>query len=412
MGDLVGNGVSPQQQSNAMAMLAKNIENAKIEVLSAPKTTGATTVLDRGRRADKFASETYDVKNYCYPSDLLGADSQYGGNYIVFYINIQNDSQISVSGAAVNENDSVGSEISKSSSGHRSDIKTEETTALGMSSLLADTVKQSGMIPVAVGAVGGVVGAAATVAGGFAGALITAGAGGVAAAAALGAGIGVVNLLNQIGSATRATKRLKTAIALHTPNAISTSYGAMWDADDTAKAQMGALRFGDTNIADIVKTVAMTKILKMENVGGLVGAQLGQVANPKKEMMFKSVNFREFTFDYKFAPRSVDELNLVENIIKMFKFHMHPEYIEGSNNYLFLYPSEFDILYYNNGDENRHLPRYTSCALTSVNVQYTPNAYFTAFGEGSARGAPTEINMTLQFRELALLTKREIMDGY
>lgn len=395
MGDLVGNGISAQQQSNAMAMIARDLENAKIEALSAPKTTGATTVLDySNRKDDKFTSTPgfgiYDVENYCYPIDLLGADSQYGGNYIVFYINVQNDSQISVSGAATNENDFVNSEISKSSSGIRSDIKTTETSTEGSFILIADVEKQS-----IFGAVSG-----------FAqGSLVSGTKKAITAASA-------PSIISQAGSATKATKRLKTAIALHTPNAISTSYGASWEGEDTAKTQMSALRWGGSDVGDIAKTIAMTEILKMEGVGGLVGAQLGQAANSKKEMMFKGVNFREFTFDYKFAPRSVDELKLVENIIKMFKFHMHPEYVEGSSNYLFLYPSEFDILYYNNGDENRHLPRYTSCALIGVNVQYTPNAYFTAFGEGSARGAPTEINIALQFKELALLTKREIMNGY
>lgn len=390
-----GSGASPpQQQSNAMAMQAKDIENAKVEALNVPKTTGATTKLDYSiRKDDKFTSTPgcgiYDVENYCYPIDLLGADSQYGGNYIVFYINVQNDSRISVSGSTVNENDTVGSEISKSSSGLSSNIKTEETSTAGSIVLTADVGRQGAIGVIANIATGNIVG-------------------GVKKATLAYSPI----IVSQAGSSTRATKRLKTAIALHTPNAISTSYGASWEGEDTAKTQMSALRFGGTDVGNIAKTVAMTEILKMEGVGILVGAQLGQAANSKKEMLFKGVNFREFTFDYKFAPRSVDELKLVENIIKMFKFHMHPEYVEGSGNYLFLYPSEFDILYYNNGDENRHLPRYTSCVLTGMNVQYTPNAYFTAFGEGSARGAPTEINITLQFKELAQLTKREIMDGY
>ena len=94
------------------------------------------------------------------------------------------------------------------------------------------------------------------------------------------------------------------------------------------------------------------------------------------------------------------------NIIQEFKYHMHPEF-KDANNFVYIYPSEFDIIYYSNGKENKNLHRHTSCVLTEVNVNYTPNGLFTTFPDGQ----PTQINVTLSFRELALLTKDKIKDG-
>jgi hypothetical protein len=42
-----------------------------------------------------------------------------------------------------------------------------------------------------------------------------------------------------------------------------------------------------------------------------------------------------------------------------------------------------------------------------MNVNYTPNGAFTTFDNGM----PTQINVTMNFRELALLTKDKIADG-
>ena len=85
---------------------------------------------------------------------------------------------------------------------------------------------------------------------------------------------------------------------------------------------------------------------------------------------------------------------------------MHPEF-KDNNNFIYIYPSEFDISYYTGGQENLNLHRHPSCVLTEMNVNYTPNGSFTAF----ENGMPTQINVTLQFKELALLTKDKIKDG-
>jgi len=85
---------------------------------------------------------------------------------------------------------------------------------------------------------------------------------------------------------------------------------------------------------------------------------------------------------------------------------MHPEF-KDTNNFIYVYPSEFDVFYYQGTKENMNLHRHTSCVLQEMNVNYTPNGSFTTF----ANGMPTQINVTLSFKELALLSKEKIKDG-
>jgi hypothetical protein len=92
---------------------------------------------------------------------------------------------------------------------------------------------------------------------------------------------------------------------------------------------------------------------------------------------------------------------------------MHPEFKDTAS-FLYIYPSEFDVYYYYFNQENRALHRHTSCVLTELNINYTPNGSFQTFaaGEKSPGGMPTQINMSMTFKELAILTKDQIKDGF
>ena len=147
-------------------------------------------------------------------------------------------------------------------------------------------------------------------------------------------------------------------------------------------------------------------------IGGELGASLdlasAKVANPYKEQLFTSMGFRQFAFNYKFAPRNETEYNNVRRIIDLFKYHMHPE---NDPTGLFLeYPSEFEIEYCYNGSRNEHLNKISSCALTDIKVTYGNQDAFTTFI--GTNGAPVEINLELAFTELETLTNDRIADGY
>ena len=140
-------------------------------------------------------------------------------------------------------------------------------------------------------------------------------------------------------------------------------------------------------------------------VGTALGISSGTALNPFRETVFESVDFRSFSFKYKFYPKNKTESDAVYNIINTFKFHMHPEMSDGK--LFFIYPSEFNITYYFGNEKNPYFHKFTTCVLESMDVTYG-GEQFSSFRDGS----PTEINMSLTFRELEVLTKTMINQGF
>ena len=337
----------------------------------------------------EFNAGMYDITNYSYPSDLMSP--VYGGNYAIFYINVAVDSKLITRDATPTVEDNTPSD--------RGDL-----VGMGLSS--------NQLVAANVGATG--------VKGYIAGGLITGDMKGAPSGAVKGGVVGgVVSGVVALNapSASRSQKRLKTAIALHIPNNLAINYGVEWSEEDTAALAMaGAVGSEvmkalqsvgkDSDVTGTGAAILTSLALSKGPQGASNSVATGMAANPKKEQVFKGVHFRTFSFEYKFFPRNSNEAQNVLNIIKEFKLHMHPEF-KDSNNFVYIYPSEFDIFYYSNGKENDKIHRHTSCVLTDLAINYAPNSMFNTFDDGT----PTQIDITLSFRELALLTKDKILDG-
>jgi hypothetical protein len=138
---------------------------------------------------------------------------------------------------------------------------------------------------------------------------------------------------------------------------------------------------------------------------------MGYALNPQLEILYQKTKNREFTFQFKFAPRNQAEMQELESIIRTLRFHAAPEYDPsnaGQSRY-FIPPSEFEIDYYvGEGTNNRHIPRIAQCVLSNIDVNYAPQGQYAAFIDG----APVEVSMQLTFLETVVLTKADIMLGY
>ena len=372
--------------SSAYTSAKSAVTSSYERAVNSAKTPNAPNLYTPRGGKTSFDDGKYDIKNHSYPSDLMAADGRYGGNYAMFYINVATDSKLLKQPGVQT--------VADYSPRDRGD-------------LIGQNMSKEGLV--GSNAVYNLAGATAV------GAAIGAPKTGAAAGALATVGVGVAATMAP--DASRSQKRLKTAIALHIPNQLSVHYGVQWSEDDTSALAMinaGGTEIlkavsGNGNLKDATGTgaaiIANLALTKGPNASAN-SAALGIAANPKKEQIFKGVDFRTFSFEYQFFPRNIDEASNVLKIIEEFKYHMHPEF-KDSNNFVYIYPSEFDIMYYTGGRENRNLHRHTSCVLTEMNVNYTPNGLFTSF----PNGMPTQMNMTLNFRELALLTKDKVKDG-
>ena len=215
-------------------------------------------------------------------------------------------------------------------------------------------------------------------------------------------------------------RRISDSIVLYTP-ATNTqfNYKVGYENIDTGLAkQIGALLNAKDILAKLQdigtgfgRTVIEAAIdIALPGFSGFTGKKVGDVVNPNAELVFKSVPFRTFNFPFEFAPKNVKEKDDVQKILSMFKFHMMPELGGAAKGYLSA-PSEFQITYMYREEANTYIPQISRCALTDMNVDYSPEGVFTTF-RGDVRGAaPVLTKMELSFTEMEIMTKETIAAG-
>ena len=116
------------------------------------------------------------------------------------------------------------------------------------------------------------------------------------------------------------------------------------------------------------------------DIRGAIDKSMGRALNPFNEQVFRSVPFREFTFPFVFAPKNRKEMESVHKIIKLFRFHMLPEFSNKTKG-AFLSPSEFQITYMYRNKENRYIPHISRCVMKTMDVDYSTEGQFHTFRE-------------------------------
>lgn len=361
---------------------------------------------------DASEFEGNGVVNLVYPDDLVNNREEYGNSYTVFFISVHHDSVLQSGG-------SISTTEKKYTNAKGSAIKKLATEQGGQAVLTGGAALGMGT---AMGALGSKAGSmAGGVFGGNAFGMVGKGIG-VTIGASVASEFVSDQLVDSTGKSKVEYKQQKACIVLPTPN-VSTNYSLSWS--ETDNFTLGNLmeiggNIGNTlnsenvdgfmnTMGEIVKKnsdIGLALMSKAPMYGDVLSKAMGKTYNPRKEQLFKEVNFRDFNFTYTFAPRSEQEAKNVMAIINQFKYHAHPDMKDGD--FLFIYPSEFDIVHYFDGRPNKLMPRHATSVLSSVTIDYSPNGNYSVF----PNGMPTMIRMTLNFKELAILTKKDIAAGY
>lgn len=349
-------------------------------------------------------ANSFRVSGTSYPIDVT-TNPEYGGNYVMFYISIHQDSFLAKDGSSPTVPGGIPGRNRGDAAGANYSEGTLTGVAMGSGAIYgATTGGPSAGIEKVTGRQ--MQGTAKTV---------------TDLAVGAAAGFAAVKV---IGGAKKEYRTIQEAIALHMPGDLSIKYGMQWDAEEMGLsmaaadlAQFGKMSSGapvqnDNSDGSSLRSSGMAsylagKALQDPLAGKLIQKTAGVAANPKKEQLFKEVEYRTFSFTYQFFARDKAEADAIEKIIYLFKLHMHPEY-KDANHFLYTYPSEFDVRYFTNGRENLHIHRHPSCVLTDMSVTYAPQGVFSSFADGM----PTQINVSLTFKELALMSKETIQDGY
>lgn len=392
---LADNGIISEEQSNEMRFIQRDDE-------------GDTSLSeDQLRKLKPYIFTGPEETMFQYPMKVGETDDQ--PHSVRFYINARSNSRVAETTNAnrqATDRDWAGPmpplEDANSTSENRRTAEQAAAGSKGAAAVAGFTIgtgvgkKLTGRDASAIGKAGAA----------FVGGL----AGGAIAAAISSAVIEVVKKVRTLG-----------VIELYVSAPPVAQYSANWENKDlgplaglsdgfSVENLIGEGGLGDLGVRGLIKAAA--NLPSQFGIGGELGASLdlasAKVANPYKEQLFSNMGFRQFAFNYKFTPRNQTEYEQVKRIIQLFKYHMHPEV---SPSKLFLeYPSEFEIKYFYKGEENEHLSKISSCALTDVKITYgNQDAFTTVKGQN---GVPAEINMQLAFTELETLTNERIADGF
>jgi hypothetical protein len=188
-------------------------------------------------------------------------------------------------------------------------------------------------------------------------------------------------------------------IYLYMPDTLDFTYSASWDKTDLMKAAgavpiVGGLATGVTSIMgnDAVK-LAMNKF--------------GYAFNPQSQMLFEGIDFRTYTMTFVFTPRSVQEAQIVKEIIKTFRMYAAPTVVEDIGGFFFKPPGIFGVSFFSDGVPNYNINKLMDSVLESVEVNYAPNGW-----SAHRDGKPVQTTITLSFKEMTLVDRTKIESGY
>ena len=385
-----------------MANLFKQLQALKTNVFGGPGNTGetkppATRVQDIDLQASPTglaSSDPFNFQTLSYPSDVT--NNYQNGHYMLFYVNVQNKTKYTYKTDKVIQ---IPKQGDKGKSPAEINRKTKEELKRGVYE-----------------------GADAAGAGEGVSAQETSGGGGQTSS--LSRNKGVQSNFNN-------TRRIMDSVAMYLPPNVEDTTTATYNDSKTGVA--GFLAASGVNAADKdASAIAASLVAGAQGILGdmaaksagvvaeLAGAEGGEqlakkafgvADNPYMEVLFDSMGLRTFTYNFNMAPRNEEETIEIQKIIQLFRFHMAPELRPGINRYLGL-PSQFDIHYMflskdGSTSENSFYNKISTCVLQDCKVNYTPNGV-KSFEDGS----PTAMTMALTFKEIELMTKDKIAEGF
>tara|TARA_R110000796_G_scaffold167859_2_gene284782 strand:- start:375 stop:1409 length:1035 start_codon:yes stop_codon:yes gene_type:complete len=227
--------------------------------------------------------------------------------------------------------------------------------------------------------------------------------------------------------------KLNTAITLYMPASVQVTYGATYNEQEisslTEKAATAIEQLIKGRFEGAAKTIFSADKTLIDNATqfllglaqgfpGLGGARdleamkQGRIISNRFELAFKGITKRSFQYTFKMIPRSKEESDMIRKIVRAFKFNMLPEFEGGDlGGRKLIVPNIFDIEYMYNGNLNNYLHKISRCVLESMNVTYGGDRYrtYTATKEGAP---PQETNISLNFKEMEMITRRRVEEGF
>ena len=227
------------------------------------------------------------------------------------------------------------------------------------------------------------------------------------------------------------------SILLFMPEDVQAQYGANWGG--------AGIGVGQANMASVIgtKTVGLGKAWggtweatrggikiagyslakwAMNNVMGgsmttnqLMGGVSGTIVNPNVELMYEAPELRGFNLNFKMMPRDEGEAHDIFAICQSLKKAMLPSWGGQTKTLLGLAANErtgalltipkiVSVKFMTGSNLNPYVSQFKPCAITSVNINYTPDGSYATYSDGS----PVATMLQVSFKELKLVFEQEV----
>lgn len=148
------------------------------------------------------------------------------------------------------------------------------------------------------------------------------------------------------------------------------------------------------------------------------GSISGAIMNPNTELLFQSVDMRNFMLKFKLVPRNDTESLTINRIVKTFKACTLPMRNPGK---VFGFNKDGDnsgilsgfigvphlcrVSFMRGAEVHNVLPIYKMLAVTQVDVNYTPDGAYATYGDGQ----PVAIELAINFQETKINFAEEVL---
>lgn len=148
----------------------------------------------------------------------------------------------------------------------------------------------------------------------------------------------------------------------------------------------------------------------------IFGSISGSILNPNVELLFQSTDMRNFQLNFKLVPRNSGEVEDINNIIKTFKMctlpQRNPGKVFGASSQgitagFIGVPNLCRVSFMKGSGVHPVLPIYKMCAITQVDVNYTPDGVYATYDGGQ----PVAIQLGLNFQETKLVFADEVQNN-
>ena len=229
------------------------------------------------------------------------------------------------------------------------------------------------------------------------------------------------------------------SIIMYMPEDISTGFKANWGGKAFSNIATDVLRSAGAeglNKLDNAATGLANAIERLPALGGsaairkgiqkitgdslsnddVFGAISGAILNPNTELLFSGHDMRNFQLNFKMVPRNVDESVEIQEICRVFKMctlpSKNPGKIFGATNQgltagFIGVPNLCKVSFMKGPGQHPALPVYKICAVTQVDVNYTPDGAYATYSDGS----PVAIQLSINFQETKLVFAEDIANN-